>query len=225
MRSVPCDQSPATDLATSVSVTRGSIAVVPIRIPWKERQTKNTETRKNTSARMRVNVASPLLRAVKLTASSTASNPNSVVNLITGFIATDEVSLNGSPTVSPTTVASCRAVPFIFRSTSTTFFALSHAPPALAIKIAWYKPKIAIEIRYPIKKNGSTNANASVEKNTVRKILNMPFCAYCVQICTTFLLSSTDAFSTPSSRMFALMNSTARYAPVVTACVDAPVNQ
>jgi hypothetical protein len=28
-----------------------------------------------------------------------------------------------------------------------------------------------------------------------------------------------------SSLMFALMNSTARYAPVVTACVDAPVNQ
>ena len=44
-----------------------------------------------------------------------------------------------------------------------------------------------------MKKNGSTNANASVAKNTVRKMLNMPFCAYCVQISTTFLLSSTDA--------------------------------
>jgi hypothetical protein len=33
------------------------------------------------------------------------------------------------------------------------------------------------------------------EKKTVRKMLNMPFCAYCVQISTTFLLSSTDAFS------------------------------
>ena len=53
-------------------------------------------------------------------------------------------------------------------------------------------------------------------------MLNIPRCAYCVQISTTFLLSSTDAFSTPSSLMFALMNSTARYAPVVTACVDAP---
>ena len=42
---------------------------------------------------------------VMLTANSTASNPNSVVNLITGFIATEDVSLNGSPTVSPTTVA------------------------------------------------------------------------------------------------------------------------
>ena len=48
-----------------------------------------------------------------------------------------------------------------------------------------------------MKKKGSRNANASVEKNTVRKMLNIPFCAYCVQISTTFLLSSTDAFSAP----------------------------
>ena len=34
-------------------------------------------------------------------------------------------------------------------------------------------------------------------KNTVRKMLNIPFCAYCVQISTTFLLSATDAFVTP----------------------------
>ena len=57
------------------------------------------------------------------------------------------------------------------------------------------------------------------------KIFNMPFWAYFVQISTTFLLSLTEAFVTPSSLMLALMNSTARYAPVVTACVDAPVNQ
>ncbi len=31
-------------------------------------------------------------------------------------------------------------------------------------------------------------------KKTVRKMLNIPFCAYCVQISTTFLLSSTEAF-------------------------------
>src|SRR6266576_3859314 len=76
-----------------------------------------------------------------------------------------------------------------------------------------------------MKKYGSKNANASVAKKTVRKMLNIPFCAYCVQISTTFLLSDTEALVVPSSRMFALMNSTARYAPVVTACVDAPVNQ
>ena len=46
-----------------------------------------------------------------------------------------------------------------------------------------------------MKKYGSTNANASVAKNTVRKMLNMPFCAYLVQISTTFLLSATDALA------------------------------
>jgi hypothetical protein len=61
-----------------------------------------------------------------------------------------------------------------------------------------------------MKKNGSMNANASVEKKTPRKMLNMPFWAYWVQISTTFRLSSTEALVTPSSRMFALMNSTAR---------------
>ncbi len=76
-----------------------------------------------------------------------------------------------------------------------------------------------------MKKNGSRNAKASVPKKTTRKMLNIPFCAYVVQISTTFLLSAIDAFSTPSSLMFALMNSTARYAPVVTACMLAPVNQ
>ena len=46
-----------------------------------------------------------------------------------------------------------------------------------------------------MKKNGSRQAKASVLKKTVRKMLNIPFCAYCVQISTTFLLSSIDAFS------------------------------
>src|SRR6185503_13177276 len=140
-------QSPAAFLAAITSAGSAAEASAPMRMPWNERQTKNTETRKKPSARMCVKVVSPLFLAVKLTANSTANKPNSVVNLITGFNATDEVSLNGSPTVSPTTVASCKAVPFIFKSTSTTFLALSQAPPALAIKIAWYRPKTAIEIR------------------------------------------------------------------------------
>ena len=66
---------------------------------------------------------------------------------MTGFIATDDVSLKGSPTVSPTTEAACSSVPFIFSSVSTIFFALSHAPPALAMKMAWKRPNSAIEIR------------------------------------------------------------------------------
>ena len=62
-----------------------------------------------------------------------------------------------------------------------------------------------------MKKNGSRNAKASVEKNTVRKMFSIPFCAYWVQISTTLLLSATDALVAPeSSLMFALMNSTAR---------------
>ena len=48
-----------------------------------------------------------------VTAISTASRPKSVVNLITGFSDTDEVSLNGSPTVSPTTVAACSVGAFL----------------------------------------------------------------------------------------------------------------
>ncbi|MND03335.1 hypothetical protein D3C83_231060 [compost metagenome] len=62
-----------------------------------------------------------------------------------------------------------------------------------------------------MKKYGSRRAKASVEKKTVRKMLNIPFWAYWVQISTTFLLSATDALVTESSSlMFALMNSTAR---------------
>src|SRR5262245_16363300 len=159
-------------------------------------------------------------------ANSTANKPNSVVNLMIGLSATDDVSLNGSPTVSPTTVAACSGVPFSRKFTSTIFFALSQAPPALAMKIAWYKPNVAIEIRYPMKKYSLKHANASVMKNTARKILNMPRWAYWVQMATTFLLSSIEALSALlSSLMLALINSTARCAPVTTAWVEAPVNQ
>ena len=56
---------------------------------------------------------------------------------MTGLSATEDVSLYGSPTVSPMIVASCSAVPLACRSISTIFFALSHAPPAFAMKNAW----------------------------------------------------------------------------------------
>ena len=69
------------------------------------------------------------------------------MNLMIGFMATDEVSLNGSPTVSPMTVAACSGVPLSFSSTSTTFFALSQAPPAFAMKMAWNNPKKAMPMR------------------------------------------------------------------------------
>ncbi len=80
-------------------------------------------------------------------ASSTASRPKRVVNLMIGFIATLLVSLNGSPTVSPTTQASCSGEPFSLSSTSTIFLALSQAPPAFAMNMAWKRPKRAMEIR------------------------------------------------------------------------------
>ena len=38
-------------------------------------------------------------------------------------------------------------VPFILSSVSTIFLALSQAPPALAMKMAWNRPNSAIEIR------------------------------------------------------------------------------
>jgi len=76
-----------------------------------------------------------------------------------------------------------------------------------------------------MKKYGSTHANASVMKNTVRKMLSIPACAYFVQISTTRRLSAVDALAVLVRSMLRLMNSTARYAPVTTACMLAPVNQ
>jgi len=56
-----------------------------------------------------------------------------------------------------------------------------------------------------------TATKKTATKKTARKMLNIPFCAYWVQISTTFLESSTEALSPPpSSFMFCLMNSTAR---------------
>ena len=59
------------------------------------------------------------------------------------------------------------------------------------------------------------------------KMLIMPFCAYSVQIRTTSWLLLMSAFlgALGSSLMLSLINSTARLAPVVTACIEAPVNQ
>ncbi len=76
-----------------------------------------------------------------------------------------------------------------------------------------------------MKKKGSMQAKPSVRKKTARKMLSIPAWAYLVQISTTFFESSWDALVAPSSFMLRLMNSTARYAPVTTACMLAPVNQ
>ena len=63
------------------------------------------------------------------------------INLINIFKLGPDVSLNGSPTVSPTTVALCTSLDFPPKFPSSTYFlALSHAPPAFAIKIANTNP-------------------------------------------------------------------------------------
>ena len=73
-----------------------------------------------------------------------------LISFIKIFKLGPEVSLNGSPTVSPTTVALCTSPPFPPKLPSSTyFFALSHAPPALAIKIANTKPLLKPPISRP----------------------------------------------------------------------------
>src|SRR4051794_41976437 len=106
-----------------------------------------------------------------------------------GLSATDDVSLNGSPTVSPTTVAACSSVPFSRSSVSTIFFALSHAPPALAMKIAWNSPVIARPIRYPMKNGGGANAAAGGVEKKGREKFDMAARADFLQISTPGLLS------------------------------------
>jgi len=71
---------------------------------------------------------------------------------------------------------------------------------------------MAIENQVADEKEVVDAGEGEVEKKTAMKMLNMPRCAYCVQIATTFLLSLTEARSPPpSSLMLALMNSTARW--------------
>lgn len=79
-------------------------------------------------------------------------------NLIRMFNEGPEVSLSGSPTVSPTTAALCSSVCFFLTTPSTTnypdsiyFLALSQAPPELADEIAIETPEIKIPGRTPAK--------------------------------------------------------------------------
>ena len=58
------------------------------------------------------------------------------------------MSLNGSPTVSPTTAALCASVPFLPCS-SIIFLALSQAPPAFDWKIAISTPQVVTPASNP----------------------------------------------------------------------------
>ncbi|MFO0668722.1 MAG: hypothetical protein U0235_03700 [Polyangiaceae bacterium] len=101
---------------------------------------------------------------------------------------TDDVSLNGSPTVSPTTRV-VEGVPFALSSTSTTFLALSQAPAGVRHEERLEEAEERDRDEVPDEEVRLDARERGVPKNTVRKMLNMPFCAYCVQISTTFLES------------------------------------
>lgn len=79
------------------------------------------------------------------------ANTNVMVlnNLIRICILGPAVSLNGSPTVSPTIVALCTSVPLPPTAPLSTYFlALSQAPPALFMNIAIRMPVDVENIRY-----------------------------------------------------------------------------
>ena len=74
-----------------------------------------------------------------------------LISLMRMFRLGPDVSLNGSPTVSPITVALWASDPFPPRLPSSTYFlALSQAPPELARKIASTKPAYTPPSRSPI---------------------------------------------------------------------------
>merc|ERR1719454_342877 len=87
-------------------------------------------------------------RFLKAGASTSEMTDMSLMRMLS---AGPEVSLNGSPTVSPTTVASKCSFSVLLRPSCLAYFlALSHAPPALDMATASMKP-LASE---PIKQLG-----------------------------------------------------------------------
>ena len=78
------------------------------------------------------------------------SSETRFITLISGLIAGPAVSLNGSPTVSPMIVASWASDPLPpWLPSSTSFFALSHAPPELARNTAISVPVPIAPARKP----------------------------------------------------------------------------
>ncbi len=98
-------------------------------------------------ARMRrpVDACSP---TVNLTTAGAISTDTRFITLISGLIDGPAVSLNGSPTVSPMTVAAWASLPLPpCTPSSTIFFALSQAPPELARKMAISTPAPMAPVR------------------------------------------------------------------------------
>lgn len=87
-----------------------------------------------------------------------------------------EVSLRGSPTVSPITAALCSSEPFFLISPSTSYYpdsmyflALSQAPPALADEVAMVTPETKIPGKIPATavgpKNNPTTNGAKITRS------------------------------------------------------------
>ena len=86
----------------------------------------------------------PMFLSTPIESATTAgatSSETRFITLISGLMAGPAVSLNGSPTVSPTTVAACASEPLPpWLPSSTSFLALSQAPPELARNTAISTP-------------------------------------------------------------------------------------
>jgi hypothetical protein len=108
---------------------------------------------------------------------------------MTGFSATDEVSLKGSPTVSPTTQAACRGCPWLELDLDEL---LGVVPGAAGVghEDGLVEAEDRDRDQVADEEERLEEGEGQRREEDPRKMLNMPFCAYCVQISTTFLESS-----------------------------------
>ena len=89
------------------------------------------------------------LPSARETIAGVINRPTRFITLMSGLIAGPAVSLNGSPTVSPTIVAACASLFFPpWWPSSTIFLALSQAPPELDKKTAINVPVPIAPARY-----------------------------------------------------------------------------
>jgi len=108
------------------------------------------------------------------------------INLMSILSEGPAVSLKGSPTVSPTTAARWSPEPFPPSGRdSMSFLALSHAPPALDMKIASRPPETVAPTKSPVSTAGPPISPARIGA----AIADMPgrimlFSAVCVEIST-----------------------------------------
>merc|ERR1719486_1037810 len=123
------------------------------------------------------------------------------MSLIRMLSAGPDVSLKGSPTVSPTTQAFCCSFSlglddFLSPSFSHSFLELSHAPPALAIMMASMQPEATAPASMPVRKRGPTKkppmsgASTAYEPGAIISRTDES-----VEICTHLSESGTTSFS------------------------------